>query len=157
MTPDQKSAIAQFFQAVERLEELGVIRSSRFLGDIGEFLCADTFGTVLVDELRLPGHDGIHEGKRVQVKFNNSHTGNNINVGSPEKYEEVVVVLGPKSKLREADHRPGEFRFYRFASGEVKPWRTTKGSYYCAKERIQNCAMKHTIGSSDEDAIQDRV
>lgn len=153
MTSDQKSAIAQFFQAVERLEELEVIRSSRFLGDIGEFLCADTFGTVLVDELRLPGHDGTHEGKRVQVKFNNSPTGNNINVGNPEKYEELVVVLGPKSKLREADHWPGEFRFYRFASEEVKPWRTLNNSFYCAKERIRNCTTKHTLGSSGEDAV----
>lgn len=94
MTPEQESAIARFFEAVERLEELDVIRSSRFLGDIGEFLCADTFGTVLADELRLPGYDGTHEGKRVQVKFNNSPTGNNINVGDPDKYEELVVILG---------------------------------------------------------------
>ena len=145
MTPDQEFAIAQFFQAVERLEGLGVIRSSRVLGDIGEFLCADTLGTVLVDELRLPGHDGTHEGKRVQVKFSNSPTGNNINVGHPNTYEELVVVLGPKSKLREVGHAPGEFRFYRFSSEEVKLWRTQKESFYCAKERIRNCKSKRTI------------
>lgn len=145
MTPDQEFAITRFFEAVERLEELGVIRSSRFLGDIGEFLCSDTFGTVLVDELRLTGHDGTHEGKRVQVKFNNSPTGNNINVGDPERYDELIVVLGPRSKLRETDHQPGEFRFYRFASEEVRPWRTGNNSHYCAKERIRNCTSKHTI------------
>ncbi len=145
MTPEQESAIARFFEAVERLEELDVIRSSRFLGDIGEFLCADTFGTVLADELRLPGYDGTHEGKRVQVKFNNSPTGNNINVGDPDKYEELVVILGPRSKLREADHGQGEFRVYRFESNDVRPWCTGKNKYYCAKERLRNCTSKQTI------------
>lgn len=153
MTLDQESAIAQFFIAVDRLEQLGVIRSSRFLGDIGEFLCSDTFGTVLVDELRLPGHDGIHNGKRVQVKFNNSPTCNNINVGNPDKYEELVVVLGPKSRLREAEHRDGEFQFYRFSNEEVRPWRTKKDRYYCAKERIRNCTNKHPIKRPDEGVV----
>jgi hypothetical protein len=153
MTPEQEAAIARFFEAVDRLEDLKIIRSSRFLGDIGEFLCSDTFGTVLVDELRLPGHDGTHDGKRVQVKFNNSPTGNNINVGNPDKYEELIVVLGPKSKLREEDHGSGEFRFYRFESNEVRPWRTRGESYYCAKERIRNCTNKHAIGRRDEDAV----
>lgn len=83
MTSDQESALAAFFEAVDRLEKVGIIRSSRFLGDIGEFLCADAFGTVLAEQLRLPGHDGVHDEKRVQIKFNNSPTGNNINVGNP--------------------------------------------------------------------------
>lgn len=143
MTPDQESALAAFFKAVDRLEEVGVIRSSRFLGDIGEFLCADAFGTVLVEELRLPGHDGVHDEKRVQIKFNNSPTGNNINVGNPEKYDELVVVIGPRSKLRESEHQPGEFRFYRFSSAEVTPWQTGRNNFYCAKERIANCTNKH--------------
>ncbi|UMY49291.1 DUF6998 domain-containing protein [Pseudomonas azotoformans] len=149
MTLDQESALAAFFKAVDRLEEVGVIRSSRFLGDIGEFLCADAFGTVLVEELRQPGHDGVHDEKRVQIKFNNSPTGNNINLGNPEKYDEVVVVIGPRSKLRESEHQPGEFRFYRFSSSEVRPWRTGNNNFYCAKERIVNCTNKHVIRSGE--------
>ena len=145
MTPEQEAAIAEFFEAVDSLERLAVIRSSRFLGDIGEFLCSDVFGTTLVAGLRQPGHDGVHEDKRVQIKFNNSPTGNNINVGNPDKYEELVVVIGPRSKLREVGHEPGEFRFYRFSGGEVHPWKTSKNNFYCAKERISNCASKHIL------------
>lgn len=146
MTTDQESALAAFFKAVDRLEEVGVIRSSRYLGDIGEFLCADALGTVLAEQLRLPGHDGVHDNKRVQIKFNNSPTGTNINVGNPEEYDELVVVIGPRSKLRESEHQPGEFRFYRFASAEVIPWRTgepERYNFYCAKGRIVNCTNKH--------------
>lgn len=150
MTPEQETAIAAFFEAVDMLEKVKVIRSSRFLGDIGEFLCADTFGAELVSGLREPGHDAMHEDRRVQVKFNNSPTGNNINVGAPDKYEELIVVIGPRSKLREADHRPGEFRFYRFTSEQVLPWKTEKGSFYCAKERISKCVSKHILKRSGD-------
>lgn len=152
MTSDQESALAAFFEAVDRLEKVGIIRSSRFLGDIGEFLCADAFGTVLAEQLRLPGHDGVHDEKRVQIKFNNSPTGNNINVGNPDNYDELVVVIGPRSKLRESQHEPGEFRFYRFSSTEVAP------NFYCAKERIANCRNKHVVldGENLEKASGDR-
>lgn len=145
MSPEQRVAIAEFFEAVQQLEELKVIRSSRFLGDLGEFLCADSLGIALVHELRLPGHDGTHEGKRVQVKFNNSAAANNINVGNPEQYDELIVVLGPKSKLREPDHKSGEFRFYRFSSEAVKQWRGPSQGYYCAKLTIRNCANKSVL------------
>lgn len=148
MRLDQESAIAAFFDAVDKLERSGVIRSSRFLGDIGEFLCADTFGTSLVAGLRESGHDGFHEDRRVQVKFNNSPAGNNINVGNPELYEELVVVIGPRSKLRERDHLQDEFRFYRFTSDDVRPWKTGKGSFYCAKERLSSCLSKQILKTS---------
>jgi hypothetical protein len=148
MTHDQETAITAFFDAVGKLEQVKVIRSSRFLGDISEFLCAEMFGTSLVSDLRQPGHDGIQEDRRVQVKFNNSPTGNNINVGNPDKYEELIVVIGPRSKLREIEHGKDEFRFYCFTSDDVRPWRTGKGSFYCAKERISKCHSKHILKTS---------
>ena len=70
----------------------------------------------------------------------------------PEKYDNLVVVLWPKSKLREADDRPEGFRFYRFASEEVSPWRMPKGNY-CAKGRIRKCTRKHTVWSSGEGTV----
>jgi hypothetical protein len=84
MSPQQEAAISAFFDAVAVLEDLNVIRSSRFLGDIGEFLCSSAFGTALVPHLRQPGHDGLHGEERVQIKFNNSTKGNNIAVGNPD-------------------------------------------------------------------------
>ena len=148
MTPAQESAIASFFAAVDHLERLKVIRSSRFLGDIGEFLCHTAFGIELASQLRQTGHDAMDGDERVQIKFNNSTAGNNIDVGKPATYDALVIVIGPRSKLREPNHKANEFRLYRFASSEVVLWKTTKNNYYCAKERLAACGAKHSLITS---------
>lgn len=148
MTPEQESAIAAFFESVARLEELEIIRSSRFLGDIGEFMCSKAFGTELSPQLRQRGHDGMSGKDRVQIKFNNSTKGNNINVGNPAEYEILVVVIGPNSKLREKDHGPSEFRLYRYSRAEVLKWGSDSGNFYCAKARLAACKSKHDITRS---------
>lgn len=145
MTPEQESAILAFFESVACLEKLEVIRSSRFLGDIGEFMCSETFGTELSPQLRQRGHDGMSGEDRVQVKFNNSTKGNNINVGNPEDYEVLVVVIGPNSKLREKDHGPSQFRLYRYTNTEVLAWKSQGGDFYCAKSRLKACKSKHVL------------
>lgn len=145
----QQSAISAFFDSVSKLEAVGVIRSSRFLGDIGEFLAREGFGVTLVNQLRQAGYDGTDQDGKVQIKFNNSTEGNNINVGNPKDYETLIVVIGPRSKLREEDHGPNEFRLYRYSKGEVKSWESKSGGYYCAKERLANCAAKKSLTTHD--------
>jgi hypothetical protein len=147
MTPAQESAITQFFSAVSLLEESGVIRSSRYLGDIGEFLCQEEFGIVLASHLRQTGHDGVEGDDLVQIKFSNSTAANNIKVGNPENYNALIIVLGPRSKLRESDHKPSEFRFYRYSKAEVQTWRTAGNNYFCAKDRLASCLAKSTLSS----------
>lgn len=150
MTPEQKRAITSFFKVAERLEDCGVIRSSRYLGDIGEFLCNSAFGTILANPLRQTGHDGMEGSSRVQIKFNNSAAGNNIDVGNPNDYDVLVVIIGSRSKLREADHRQNEFRLYRYAADVVKTWKTRSNNYYCAKEKLTSCAEKSSLESNVE-------
>jgi hypothetical protein len=147
MTPAQESAIIQFFSAVSLLEESGVIRSSRYLGDLGEFLCREELGIELSPHLRQTGHDGVDGEEQVQIKFSNSTAGNNIKVGNPENYDALIIVLGPRSKLREADHMPAEFRFYRFTKAEVLTWRTEGNNYFCAKERLASCLAKKILST----------
>jgi hypothetical protein len=148
MTSEQEAAIAAFFESVARLEELKIVRSSRFLGDIGEFICSEAFEMDLAPQLRQRGHDGMSGSDRVQIKFNNSTKGNNINVGNPKDYEILVVVIGPRSKLREKDHEPSEFRLYRYTKAEVLSWRGSSGSFYCAKARLAACESKHNVARS---------
>ena len=145
MTPDQRIAITDFFQAVARLEELEVIRSSRFLGDIGEFLCKEGFGVILSDQLRQTGHDGNDDSGRVQIKFNNSIKGTNIDVGDPNKYETLMVVIGPSSKLKEKNHGAHEFKLYRYTKDEVLSWKSKGNKYYCAKTRLIKCIAKASL------------
>lgn len=145
MTEEQLNAITDFFDIASQLQELNIIRSSRYLGDIGEFLCKEKFDLKLEDDLRAEGHDAIDEGGRIQIKFNNSEKGNNVNVGDPYKYERLIVVIGPSSKLREEGHSHNEFRLYSFESSIVKKWKSTSGKYYCAKTKLTECSNKSSL------------
>ena len=148
MTEEQLNAITDFFEIATRLQELEVIRSSRYLGDIGEFLCKEHFGINLEESLRSEGHDATDDNSRIQIKFSNSEKGNNINVGNPEQYERLIVVIGPNSKLREGEHANNEFKLYSFPSSKVKTWISTSGNYYCAKTRLAECADKSSLTRS---------
>jgi len=145
MTDDQLKAITDFFDIATRLEELEVIRSSRYLGDIGEFLCKEKFDIDLEEGLRSEGHDATDENGRIQIKFNNSTKGNNINVGNPTKYERLIIVVGPNSKLKEAEHLANEFRLYSFPSSTVKTWLSPSRNYYCAKTKLRECSDKSSL------------
>ncbi|AZC37060.1 hypothetical protein C4K37_2673 [Pseudomonas chlororaphis subsp. piscium] len=85
---------------------------------------------------------------RVQIKFNNSTAGNNINVGNPKSYDILVVIIGPRSKLREDGHQSDEFKLYRYSAAEVLTWKTPKNNYYCAKEKLAACGAKSSLGGS---------
>ena len=82
---------------------------------------------------------------RVQIKFNNSTKGNNIDVGDPLNYEVLIVVVGPRSKLREVGHTSNEFRLYRYTNEEVQHWKSKGGKHYCAKGRISKCLAKSSL------------
>ncbi|MCD9468559.1 hypothetical protein [Photobacterium iliopiscarium] len=116
-----KKAIDDYFNAIDKLKKLGIVRSKNTVGDIGEFLC-----TVAYPELRLDskktteGYDAILDEKKIQIKYRNSQDGNNIDLGFPEKYNEIIVVLGIDSAHRMIGDSDEDFLFYRFTSQEVK-------------------------------------
>src|SRR5580658_3982416 len=86
---DQQSAINAFLTAAKRLREVKVIRSHRFLGDLGdlgEFICACAFGFSLAANQREPGLDGWRKGARVQVKYHGGKT-TTADLGKPTNYE----------------------------------------------------------------------
>lgn len=145
MTNEQLKAITEFFDIATKLEELKIVRSSRYLGDIGEFLCKEEFDINLEEGLRAEGHDATDENGRVQIKFSNSVKSNNINVGLPTKYERLIIVIGPNSKLKESEHLTNEFRLYNFPSSVVKEWESPSGNYYCAKAKLINCSDKSIL------------
>lgn len=118
MNEEQSKAIERFFEAVEELKRLKVIRSDKYLGDIAEFICKSQFGVELATSGRQPGHDGHIQGRRVQIKYGGGSS-TTIDCGKPEEYEELLVVLGPHSALR-TDADPRGFAVYRIPSDLVK-------------------------------------
>jgi hypothetical protein len=137
MTEEQTTAIEAFFSAADTLKLLGIIRSDKYLGDIAEFIAASQLGMSMASSGREPGHDGHIEGRKVQVKFNGG-TSITIDCGNPDSYEELIVILGPKSVMRSPDllepyviyripsdvvrkkkpHKDGKLRF---AKGDLPP------------------------------------
>jgi hypothetical protein len=99
MSSQQEIAIDCFFSSVDRLRDLGVVRSNKYLGDIAEFLCSNLFGMELAESKKQKGHDGTIDGLRCQVKFSGGSS-QTIDLGNPELYDRLIIVLGPESALR---------------------------------------------------------
>ena len=118
VTKAQASAINKFFAAVEQLKSLKVIRSDKYLGDIAEFICSDRFGLKLSTDLRQTGYDGHIQGKRVQIKFAGGSS-TTVACGDPKQYDELLILLGPKSVLRNDSKRKG-FIAYRIPGKVVR-------------------------------------
>lgn len=120
MTSEQSKAIRSFFNSLNLLKQLNIIRSDVIFGDIGEFLCTIVFvGLQLVREKTNEGFDAILDQKKVQIKFSDSSDAKNIDLGNPDQYEILIIVLGKKSAHRMHDDSDADYLFYKFSSNEV--------------------------------------
>ncbi|QSQ16846.1 hypothetical protein [Myxococcus landrumensis] len=129
MNSRQRAALKDFARAVNTLREAGVIRSHRYLGDIAEFLCAGMFGIDLATNLRQAGHDGLRGEVRAQVKYGGGKK-TNVDLGNPDAYDEIYVVLGQESVVR-APAYEGDFLVYILTADEARALKTPGGSYSC--------------------------
>lgn len=139
-----KKAIAEFFISVKTLKDLGVFRSDKYLGDLGEYICKYLYDIELAENGRQQGYDGIDtkDSSLVQVKFHGSSTRTNIDLGDPDKYDYLLVVLGPDSLLR-APSNTGDFLIYRFSSTTVKNYKQgDSNSYSCGKSAFTQAPIK---------------
>ncbi len=135
MNDEEKQLIRDFFNYPEKLRDAGIVRSNNVLGDIGEWLCVKKYGLVLANSGRNPDFDGYIEDKKVQVKLHNAPIGTNVNdVGNPEKYDELIIILGKQSRLRPKNVCEDGFLFYKFSAQEVKNNMKQNKKYSCAKK-----------------------
>jgi hypothetical protein len=85
---------------------------------------------------REQGHDGQIGDKKVEVKYNGGKS-NTLNAGNPETYEELIVILGPNSVMRDSTISE-EYLIYRIPSSEVVKKRPHKdGVIRLAKGNLQ--------------------
>lgn len=146
LTAEQKRLLRGFFQSMSDLVEANIVRSDKILGDIGEWLCTQCFGISLCQSGRHPGFDGLIVGKRVQIKTHNSPEGTNLSVGDPNSYDELMIVIGPRSRLRPQlkDISSNSFLIYRFTSDKVRSLMKRPSGYYCAKGAL-TAAQAETV------------
>jgi hypothetical protein len=127
------AAMSEFFDAVAKLRKLGVIRSDKYLGDLGEYIGQHFYEIQLAISGRQVGYDGIDKDGKVQVKYHGSPTRTNIDLGDPSKYDNLLVVLGPSSFLRSTANTE-EFLVYRMSSAAATAHlNKKKGTYSCGK------------------------
>lgn len=136
MNNKQTSALKQFHASIEALRDAGIIRSHRYLGDIGEFLCATKYNIKLADNRRERFYDGRRESVLVQIKYHGGKS-TTVNLGDPNSYGEVYLVLGPESGFR-PQAEMAEFLIYRWDSAKVREIPTTSGKRNMTKERLSN-------------------
>ncbi len=121
MDHKQKILLKKFFETLQELRTIGIVRSDVILGDIGEFLCTVVFqGLKLVSEKTNKGYDALYNEKKVQIKFSNSKDAKNVDLGNPSKYDELIVVLGKESVHRMNNDKDSDYLFYRYECKEVK-------------------------------------
>lgn len=109
-----------------------MIRSDKVLGDLAEWICVEFYGVSLATSGRNPGYDGVIGERKVQVKAHNSPKGTNLNVGNPDKYDELIVLIGPRSLLRVGPSGQ-TFHVYRFTADHVNAHFRRDSGWFCAK------------------------
>lgn len=138
MEESRIAAISAFFNAASALRDIGVIRSDKYLGDIAEYICQHFYNIELAVSGRQPGYDGINHSGRVQVKYHGSLTRTNIDLGNPDEYDTLLVVLGPNSLLRQSKYTD-DFLIYQMSSETARNHFNTKsGTWSCGKRFFRN-------------------
>ena len=133
MDNEAEEALKQFFSAQKKLNQLGIIHSRDYIGDIGRYLCQAVYDMEPVKSPWQAGYDGTIDSSKVQVRINNCPHGTPVRLAEPAEYDEVIVVLGPNCFLR-PENVDGDFIFYRFTREEaLKRFKFLSGRYVGGK------------------------
>ena len=65
MEKEAKESLKQFFSAQQRLNQLGIIHSRDYIGDIGRYLCQAVYGLEFAKRPLQVGYDGTIGKSRV--------------------------------------------------------------------------------------------
>lgn len=134
LNSDDKKIIKQFFEITEKLHEKGIVRTTRYVGDIGEHIIENYYGIILNKNKREIGYDGKNPNKKkVQIKINNSPRRTNVDIGDSEKYHILYLILTKRSYLFDGSkYKNAHYIIYSFNSKELA------GKKYIARRIINN-------------------
>ena len=134
MDKDVSKALREFFSGQKKLNQLGVINSRDYIGDIGRYLCHVVFGMEVPKGRPQPGYDGTIGSSRVAVRMNNCPIGTPVRVNEPFEFDELIVILGPNCFLR-PDGVASDSIFYRFTTdGTRERFKATNGVYIAGRQ-----------------------
>lgn len=154
LPPAERQLLRDYYAVCARLREAKIVRSGNVSGDIGEWLVVQAYGLELEDSCRNRGFEGFieHQGTRyrTQVKVHNASDGWNLNVGNPDLYDVLLVLVGPNSFLRDPLVTEGgrhAFHVYIFDPSTIRRTMNSapKGTYSCAKKVLHADAPDNII------------
>tara|TARA_R110002111_G_scaffold39049_1_gene73963 strand:+ start:108 stop:587 length:480 start_codon:yes stop_codon:yes gene_type:complete len=131
------AALIRYYESLQELRLLGIIRGDNIAGDIGEFFALRFLGAELETSQRTQSIDGILNGRRVQVKYSQATQSRNINIGNPNTYDDLILVL--HSRSRHFPHNNNsDFVIYTIPSSDVASnfTRLVSGKYTCTRNMI---------------------
>jgi len=139
-TENQRKAITNFFDSIKILEQQNVIKSTRFSGDIAEFLCEKIFNLTPNTNLRAVGFDAIDvNNNKIQIKINNSKTKTNQTIGNKNKFDYLYLIVTSNSFLFDKKiNNPDAFILIYIIPKDELP-----AKKYIAKKEINN--LKPTL------------
>lgn len=128
-------SLRNFFYCTNVLIEQKIIRSSKYSADIAEHLCAKLFDLTLCKSQREVGYDALDsQGKKIQIKINNSSKKTNQEVGEKTLYDYLYLVITRNSLLFNTDYKDAFLLFYILRSEDIP------GDKYIAKRIILTLA-----------------
>lgn len=133
-----QETLKKYYEALSELEQLEIIRSKNITGDIGEFLALQFYpGLKLVERQNNPDFDAVDaHGNKFQIKYSDSLKTENIDIGDPSKYDELIIILGPNSKHKQS--ASDLFTAYVFSQKDLKNnlEKTNQGKYTLTKNKL---------------------
>jgi len=132
MEQETKEALQQYFSVAKKLNQLGIIQSRDYIGDISKHLCKVMYDLELPkrgQQARQARYDGMIGTSKIQVRINNCPIGTPVRLDESMEYDEVIVVLGPNCRLR-PENIQNDFIFYRFSREDaLKKFKALSGGY----------------------------
>lgn len=130
-------AFNRYYQSLSVLRDLEIIRGDKITGDIGEFIAHRVLGVELENSQQTAGFDGMLNGRSVQIKYSQATQSKNINVGNPDDYDDLILVLHSRSCHFPEDN-DSDFVIYTIQSEDVSVHftRADGGKYTCTRNMI---------------------
>ena len=140
-----KDSLSSFFNSIKILEKNAIIRSSKYSGDIAEFICSKFYDFKLCTNQRQIGYDALDiNSRRVQIKLNNSSKKTNQAIGDKSQYDDLYLLITSNSKLFDHKFNKAFLLIYKI------PASTIPGDKYIAKTLIQTLTPNLKLNSNFE-------
>lgn len=117
----KKDAIKTFFDTVQKLKDEGIIRSSKYSGDIAEYICQELYSLTLSTSQREIGFDARDKNNiRYQIKLNNSTQKTNQDIGNITTYDNLLLLVASDSLLFDSRYETAFILIYNIPASQLR-------------------------------------